>query len=168
MGKPPKVTSPLGDRLVQLREGKTRAEFAELIGVHVNTLGGYERGERSPDLEFLTLLRSKTGVNINWLALGDGTAFEGQEKRAPTIDTELFDAISKVVRSLHDNAKIKLPLQATNAETLRHYNAIAEQMMSGSEGEKALRLGLLEIQIRQEIEAARAAPGAGKRPGSSS
>ncbi|WP_146297746.1 XRE family transcriptional regulator [Nitratireductor mangrovi] len=73
MGRPAKTSPGLGERLKSLRQGKTRTEFASIIGVHENTLGGYERGERSPEWGFLTQLRETTGVDLNWLVEGNGT-----------------------------------------------------------------------------------------------
>ena len=113
-----------------------------------------------------TRLRSKLGVDINWLALGEGSPFNNDNRQTTAIDTELFGAIFSLVTSLHDQAKIRLPLQATNDETLRHYNAISSQMLSGSDEEKGLRLNLLQIQIQKEIDVAKAEPGTGKRPAS--
>lgn len=42
------------------------------MGVAQNTLGRYERGERTPDAEFLLVLRTKLGVSAEWLLTGEG------------------------------------------------------------------------------------------------
>jgi len=43
-----------------------------VLGVHANTIGNYERGDRQPDTEFLGLLRERIGADINWLITGEG------------------------------------------------------------------------------------------------
>lgn len=65
------VTTSIGDRLTQIRGSRSQAEFAKEIGVHKNTLGGYERGERTPDAVFLRNLMT-TGYNANWVISGEG------------------------------------------------------------------------------------------------
>ena len=56
-----------------MRGEATREEFASLLGVHPNTIGNYERGDRQPDPEFFGLLRERAGADINWLITGEGT-----------------------------------------------------------------------------------------------
>lgn len=43
-----------------------------MLGVHANTIGNYERGDRQPDTDFLGLLRERIGADINWLITGEG------------------------------------------------------------------------------------------------
>ena len=89
------MTTSIGDRLIQIRGHRSQAAFAKQIGVHKNTLGGYERGERTPDAEFLRKLMA-AGYNANWVISGegpmrlDGLSGEGKAK----IDVEL-DAIEE-------------------------------------------------------------------------
>lgn len=60
-----------GRRLREVRGELSQAAFADKAGVHKNTLGGYERGERSPDAEFLRAL-VMLGYNVNWVLTGEG------------------------------------------------------------------------------------------------
>ncbi|ADZ70083.1 Peptidase, S24 family [Polymorphum gilvum SL003B-26A1] len=41
------------------------------------TLGGYERGDTSPDLDFLAMYKQRFSVNLNWLIAGEGEMFAG-------------------------------------------------------------------------------------------
>lgn len=66
-----KVTTEIGGRIAHIRGQKSQATFARDLGVHKNTLGGYERGERKPDSEFLAALM-RAGYSANWLLTGDG------------------------------------------------------------------------------------------------
>lgn len=45
-------------------------EFAQQLGIHPNTLGRYERGERLPDAEFLSAMASKADISTHWLLYG--------------------------------------------------------------------------------------------------
>lgn len=74
MARPTKSAPGLGARLVELRGDATREDFASALGVHANTIGNYERGDRQPDTDFLGLLRERVGVDINWLITGEGKA----------------------------------------------------------------------------------------------
>lgn len=61
----------IGQRIVELRGERGQKDFAEALGVHKNTLSRYERGERSPDSEFLVRL-TRLGYNPTWVLIGDG------------------------------------------------------------------------------------------------
>ncbi|GAB4186001.1 MAG: hypothetical protein Tsb002_10100 [Wenzhouxiangellaceae bacterium] len=65
------LPNQLGVRILQLRSGITQEVYARRLGVHVNTLARYERGERLPDAGFLLRLAA-TGVNIHWVLTGKG------------------------------------------------------------------------------------------------
>ena len=44
--------SSIADRLVFLRGSATQAEFADRVGINVNTLRGYEKGAPCPDMKY--------------------------------------------------------------------------------------------------------------------
>ena len=54
--------SSIADRLVFLRGSATQAEFADRVGINVNTLRGYEKGRALPGYEVLESLCSKLNV----------------------------------------------------------------------------------------------------------
>ena len=56
--------------------------FANRVGIPKSSIANYERGERVPDTSVLAAYRTSIGVDINWLATGDGAMFEG-ETRSP-------------------------------------------------------------------------------------
>lgn len=56
---------------MEVRGDMDRKEFADRLGVHVNTIANYERGDRKVDPEFLVKLRESAGVDVNWLLTGD-------------------------------------------------------------------------------------------------
>lgn len=62
---------PLGDRLTRIRGQTTQAVFAPEVGLHKNTLGTYERGEREIGALSLAAYVAK-GWNANWMLTGEG------------------------------------------------------------------------------------------------
>lgn len=64
--------SSLAERIKTVRGEISREEFAQLIGVHVNTVGRYERGESEPDISIASKICREFDVNPHWLMLGEG------------------------------------------------------------------------------------------------
>ncbi|GFO67920.1 transcriptional regulator [Geomonas limicola] len=63
----------IGERLKSVRGETSQDEAAKLLGVHKNTLGKYERGERVPDAEFLVvMLETFPEIDPAWLLTGEG------------------------------------------------------------------------------------------------
>lgn len=56
----------LGGKLRRRRKevDKTIADMAQALGVNYNTLGGYERGETLPDVDFLARFAQATGASF--------------------------------------------------------------------------------------------------------
>lgn len=81
------------ERIASLRGSSSRKDFAETLGIHANTLGNYERGERTPDVEFAALLCRKLDISPRWLLTGEGPMRGGDRESAPARvcanDTEL-------------------------------------------------------------------------------
>ncbi len=75
------MTTEIGCRLVQIRGQKSQAAFAQELGVHKNTLGGYERGERKPDSDSLVRLM-EAGYNANWILTGQGPMMLAEMEKA--------------------------------------------------------------------------------------
>ena len=65
------MTNTIGDRLAYIRGGWSQATFAGILNVHKNTVGNYERGDRTPDADFLKKLID-AGYNANWVITGEG------------------------------------------------------------------------------------------------
>jgi hypothetical protein len=61
----------IGERLTRIRGQQSQAAFAPAVGIHKNTLGTYERGEREPGAAAL-LGYATLGWNINWVLTGNG------------------------------------------------------------------------------------------------
>lgn len=61
------------------------AKLADKIGIPARTITGYERGERTPSIEFLANLSTIVNVNANWFITGNGEMFN---KKEPSVDNE--------------------------------------------------------------------------------
>jgi transcriptional regulator with XRE-family HTH domain len=65
----------IGKRIQTVRGDVSREDFAAVLGIHAQTLGRYERGERLPDSDFVKAVCEKYGVNPAWLLLGEGEMY---------------------------------------------------------------------------------------------
>ena len=66
------LTKGFGDRIRQVRDGKSLSEFAAGFGVHKNTLARYEKGDGVPDGAFLAKLCQVYRINPAWILTGQG------------------------------------------------------------------------------------------------
>ena len=74
----------IGKKIRELRKAQklNQTEMAEALGVHLQTISRYERGELTPGPEVLSALAEKFGVDVNvWLKMGEtaGGGFQVQE-----------------------------------------------------------------------------------------
>lgn len=85
------IAAAIGQRLIRIRGTKSQGAFAEELGVHKNSLGHYERGNRVPDAEILLKL-VEMGFDANWLLTGKG------EPKAENADVVLSQDADKLKR----------------------------------------------------------------------
>lgn len=70
------------------------AKLAKQLEMSASTLTSYERGERTPSVEFLTRLYKVLNVNTNWFISGEGNMFN-----APQFE-QVQDELAQKVRSI--------------------------------------------------------------------
>lgn len=90
----------VGARIAAVRGSISQVDFATRTGVHKNTLGNYERGDREPDAAFCRSVRSEFGIDINWLLTGDGPMRHGgteDSRPEPAADTPVERGLGNVV-----------------------------------------------------------------------
>lgn len=91
----------------------SQTEMAEKIGIHVQTLSKYERGEQTPSAETIVAIADGLGVNLIWLLNG-----EGEMLRTPS-------ELSIRIRGIRETFKLSLTEMAkkidVNPETLNDY-----------------------------------------------
>lgn len=60
------------DRLKLIRGKLTQDDLSKLLDIHLVTYGRYERGERSPDGQFIEKICRVFNISPTWLILGEG------------------------------------------------------------------------------------------------
>lgn len=70
--------STFPERLKQVRGKLDQGEMSTQLGIHLTSYGRYERGERSPDLEFIEKVCRTFNVSPTWLILGEGPMRPGE------------------------------------------------------------------------------------------
>ncbi|WP_375659772.1 MULTISPECIES: helix-turn-helix domain-containing protein, partial [unclassified Bartonella] len=109
--------TPLARRLIEVRKlvGLSRDIFSLKIGISIQGLGNYERGDRTPDATVLTSYGEKFGVNLNWLLTGEDEMFINMMKTQsfnispPTIPAGLMKKLGRIAYTTYRDANIKLP-----------------------------------------------------------
>lgn len=61
-------------------------KMADILEMPARTLGGYERGERTPSADFVSQLCKKLNVNANWYVTGCGEMFNSQNPKTTSSD----------------------------------------------------------------------------------
>ncbi|WP_141056310.1 MULTISPECIES: helix-turn-helix domain-containing protein [Tepidiphilus] len=129
------MASTIADRLRMWRMhlGLTQKEFSSLTGLHIGVVRKYENGVNVPGGEALVAI-AKTGVNLNWLLLGQGDmcAETSSESPAPR-DTYLrkIDAVKGLLDGLDEDRR----------------NAVLEEIFSRVQ--EAKRVADLEELVRE-------------------
>ena len=84
----------LGGKLRRRRKevDKTIADMAQALGVNYNTLGGYERGETLPDVDFLARFAEATGTSFRDLPTARLQAMESDAGRRALSELPASDA----------------------------------------------------------------------------
>lgn len=77
----------VGARIGEIRGRSSQEVFGAELGVHENTLGRYERGERLPDAEFLAALATKRNISTHWVLYG-----VPPQKLSDTVNPEIVRA----------------------------------------------------------------------------
>lgn len=72
------------------------AKLADKIGIPARTITGYERGERTPSMEFLASLSTVLNVNANWFVTGEGEIFN--PPKFEQVQNELALEVRKILR----------------------------------------------------------------------
>lgn len=130
-----------GGRVRAVRGSLSQRKFAAALGVHPNTLGRIERGERVPDLHFLKTLCRQYTVNARWLLLGEGRMRAGSFAPIATmagglrepaarafpasegveIDEGLFGVVLAAVERVHADARVSASAERRGRVTAQIY-----------------------------------------------
>lgn len=168
MARPQISKTPFGQRLTAVRRSlgyEARLAFSQLLGMHPDTLGGYERGDTEPSMEFLAMYRQRFGVNISWLVTGEGSMFDDPSLAPPqAVDPTLLEKLARLVSSVYRDAGIKLPGERHTVEAASLYNELIVRVSDlGDPDEIEATLPQLRHQLKKRLAEAVASPGTGKR-----
>ncbi|MDO5437268.1 MAG: helix-turn-helix transcriptional regulator [bacterium] len=86
------------DRLKQIRLtlGYNQQQFAEKLGVELNTYKGYEYKTKNFPSELLIALANILDVNLNWLLTGKGSMFSAPDFME--IKKEIIKEVSEIFK----------------------------------------------------------------------
>lgn len=148
-----------GERIRQVRGHLSQIDFAARLGADKNTIGRYERGERTPDGDFLVRIQLEFGVSIDWLLTGSGT---GSAQAAPAsesggVDEELFGRVTEAVSIAFKECGYSASLRQVAARAARIAAGITAAGGTPDQQEYGLRLAI--DQLRRDLRAAIAEPG---------
>ena len=107
----------IADRLRQARSRTTQSEAAKRLGIHLNTVGKYERGERSPDANYLIAFCLEFKINPNWLLLGIGPMHTNEVESKQFFLENQIDAAEQLVLDLMESEGIQLEKEQVSAVT---------------------------------------------------
>ena len=130
--------SHLANRIRRVRGGMSRADFAEKIGVHLNTLGYYERGQRAPDAVVLINICKVFAVEPSWLLLGEGPALDEDRiivESASAGSLRAGEPLARIVIKRKEEIKNKqqeVAKKAFSSETIQGAIVAVEQALSES------------------------------------
>lgn len=91
-----------GKRLIEWRNstGKSREKFSEELGMHPQSLGRYERGERLPPAEEMEKICTRSKLPIHWFFTDPET-----EKEPRTVTpSEALQVLTQFIRSSDERA----------------------------------------------------------------
>ncbi|WP_375683733.1 helix-turn-helix domain-containing protein [Bartonella sp. AP285QHHD] len=154
--------TPLARRLIEVRKlvGLSRDIFSLKIGISIQGLGNYERGDRTPDATVLTSYGEKFGVNLNWLLTGEDEMFINMMKTQsfnispPTIPAGLMKKLGRVAYTTYRDANIKIPPEDIAELAAELYRKLQELVQDINDTEEVeLILPLLKLHLKRQIEA---------------
>lgn len=135
--------------------------------MNAETLGGYERGDSEPDLQFLAMYKQRFSVNMNWLIGGHGEMFEGRTNTDQTpdqLDVELMESLSDRVAEIYRSVGQKPPIRRLARDAANLYNELSKVVGDMRDTEEiAATLPRLEFELKKRLQKAESQPGTGKR-----
>ncbi len=129
--------------------------MATLLGVPVDTLGTYERGVSEPGMSLLAQYRSRFGINLNWLATGEGDMFEGTSPRIVPVDGAALEKIAGAVSAVYRQLGQPEDPAAAASHTAAIYNQLVARGIDPNDEEAVLaHLPAHALALRRQLQGA--------------
>ncbi|WP_273755642.1 helix-turn-helix domain-containing protein [Bartonella sp. MM73XJBT.G] len=157
--------TPLAKRLTEVRKfvGLSRNIFSVKIGISIQGLGNYERGDRIPDAIILSSYGEKFGVNLNWLVTGHGEMFSDMAKakaaglKPQAIPAGLMKKLGYLAYTTYHDANITLFPEDVAELAAELYGKLQELIENFNDMEEVeATLPLLKLHLKRKIEAEKA------------
>ena len=147
-----------------------RGDWAKRLGVSKNTIASYERGETAPDADVLAIYRAEFGIDINWIATGEGEMFADQSKApAPSVqvDPVLMETLYKAVERVYRDMGQKPPAHRIAHEATSLFNLLLSRVSAvRDQAIVDAVIPILAKELVERLEQAAGQPGTGKRSAS--
>ena len=103
----------LPERIKTLRGDLTQADFAARVGINVNTLRNYERGDSIPNMEVAASICRYFNISGDWLLFGDGPMRRQGLRVGDFIPPSAYlDAAPSGLEQSHETARAMQPAHA--------------------------------------------------------
>ena len=106
----------LGERLKLVRGSTSQNAFADLLGLHANTISNAER-RNSATQEYLLRMAEVRGINLHWLLTGHGPMRTGEADES-LLQEKISLALADALRTALSTRYTSTPLD-TRARALR-------------------------------------------------
>lgn len=155
----------IGKRLASIRGKYTQLEFAGRFRVHKNSLARYERGERSPDSEFLAALL-EAGYDINWVLAGQGEMSVSESHPSfvadEAVDWDQLEEAMKVIEGIIEYEK--RPMQVAQKAQLtrdlyRYYMEHGKEDGLLSDSDRRIVMDIIKSAMRSGVNPGDNKPG---------
>ena len=144
----------LGHRIRQTRGDESQDAFANRLNINKNTLGFYERDERTPNATFVADICKQECIATDWLLYGEGPMRRGETAPAaaspaqpqpspPEEDFKMVDMVTKTVEVLESDTIYRTAL-ASNINAF-HQAVRSERTLARLEE----RMELLEKRVEE-------------------
>ncbi|WP_296579751.1 helix-turn-helix transcriptional regulator [Xanthobacter sp.] len=147
-------------RLRAIIGGASVNSFAEKSGVPEASIRTYLRGSL-PGIDKAAALARAGGVSLDWLWFGEGAGPGEATSLAGAMDDELMGRVTDAIARLYKDQRVSLaPIDLGRLAGRKYAEIVAA---AADADERAAMLKLVITQLRNDIKAASAQPGTGKR-----
>jgi len=153
----------LGERIRALRGKMSRSDLAHHLGIHVNTVGKFERGDSMPDAWLVHRMCELNGASVEWLITGHDRAGAEPGRSITAVEqgsyiyVPLFDIQASAGNGAFNDLERVIAMRPFDIRYIRNdlhilHNEIALIGIAGSSSEPVLRSGDTVMVDRRDRE----------------